>query len=181
MEKSPSSKNIDLTNFVGWVSMLTYIVEMGEELLIKSKNGGDEAFVLGDDFLAITMQYQLEDELVDEIVLQIIMNLKEIYEHAKKNLSKGRYDSIYSVIKDEDPPFFYLLEYEFDEEDDVIRFVYFQPVELDEYLDAIQEGKHLRNNEPPKQSDDERDENKRSRDKNNRTLPSSSTDSDSER
>lgn len=176
MEKYPSYKSIDLTNFVGWVSILTYIAEMNEELLIQSKNGGDEAFVLGDSFLSMTMEHQLEDELVDDIVLQIIMNLKDIYENGKSNLGVGKYEKIYSVIKNSEPPFFYMLEYEYDRQDHVIRFIYFQPIDLDEYLDAIKENKHLKNNEPY----DERDEDKHGRDEDNRTLPSAGSDSDSE-
>ena len=76
------------------------------------------------------------EETIKQIVFQIVDNIE--------NLPKDNEytQDVYGVIKGKDPLFF-MIEY-LNEEDEIPLMIDFEEVTVDDYLDAINENKHLK-------------------------------------
>lgn len=76
------------------------------------------------------------EETIKEIVFQIVDNISSLPKDNEYT------QDIYGVIKGKDPLFF-MIEY-LNEDNEIPLLVDFEEVTVDEYLDAINENKHLK-------------------------------------
>lgn len=76
------------------------------------------------------------EETIKQIVFQIVDNINELPKDNELT------QDIYGVIKGKDPLFF-MIEY-LNEEDEIPLMIDFEEVTVDDYLDAINENKHLK-------------------------------------
>jgi hypothetical protein len=76
------------------------------------------------------------EETIKQIVFQIVDNISSLPKDNEYT------QDIYGVIKGKDPLFF-MIEY-LNEEDEIPLMVDFEEVTVDEYLDAINDNKHLK-------------------------------------